>query len=185
MQRLKKNIVLIAIDEAHVSLPSQWGNEEMREDMFLAPAYLRAQVSTTTKAPVLAMTASASSKVAAGKSKTKSEVDQIKDMCGIQFSETTVITISPVLHNHIFVNVKKPPSVYQFYGRDSTSSSDQRLGSVHLLWRIYLKQFVGDIKEGKTPKKAIIYVKRYIDLADLDEFLTLELGMLNTYNNII
>ena len=110
---LRDKIVLICVDEAHVSLPCQWGHGDMRQDMYSAPSYLRAQVATTTGAPVLAMTASA--KVKGEHKKTKSEIEEIKAMCSIQFSTTTVIKISPVLHNHLYMAVKKPPSVNGMY----------------------------------------------------------------------
>ena len=169
MQSLKHDIVLNCVDEAHVSLPSQWGREGMREEMNIAPSYLRAQVQATTKAPTLAMTASAKVK---GK---HSEVEEIKEMCSVQYSPTTIISISPVLHNHIYVNVKKPPATSGFYGKNCYSFSPQKIGSVHVLWRLYLKQFVSDIESGRKPKRAILYVKSLQDLTELDDFLTLKL----------
>ena len=51
--------MLLCVDEAHTCLKSQWGNQSMREEMSRAPAFLRAQFISTTKAPVLAMTATA------------------------------------------------------------------------------------------------------------------------------
>ena len=154
----------------------------MREDMHLAPSYLRAQVATGTGAPILAMTASA--KVKGGKKhERRDEIEDIKAMCSIKYSKTTVITLSPVLHNHVYVNVKKPPTNVGFYGTEETSSSPQRVGSVHLLWRLYLKQFVSDIKEGRKPKKAMLYVKKYGDLDEIDDFLTSELGHLEIARN--
>ena len=101
MQKIKDQIVLICIDEAHVNLESQWGNSSMREDMYLAPSFLRAQVFSTTRAPVLAMTASA--KVIPTAKGGKSELEQIKIMCSIEHSPTTVIAISPVLQNHNYI----------------------------------------------------------------------------------
>ena len=59
IQSLKQVIVLECVDEAHASLRSQWGHSEMREEMYLAPALLRAHLLSTTRAPILAMTASA------------------------------------------------------------------------------------------------------------------------------
>ena len=173
LKSIKSNILPNVIDEAHVNLASQWGKIEMREDMNIAPSYLRAQVQATTKAPTLAMTASAK---LSGK---PCEIEQIKEMCSIQFSHTNVITISPVLHNHIYVNLKKPPSSYGFYGKNCYTLTPQKVGSLHVLWRLYLKQFVRDIKDGKLPKRAIIYVKRMEDLIELDDFLTSELGHLD------
>ena len=173
---MKKQIVLNCIDEAHVSYPCQWGNDGMREQMYLAPAYLRVQVLSTTKALVLAMTASA--KVNTGDKKEKSEVEQIKIMCSLQFSETTTISISPVLHNHNYVVLKKPSSVNGFYGANCHSFTPQKTGSVHLLWRIYLEELVSSIKNNKKTKRAILYVKRMEELMEIDDFLTSELGHL-------
>ena len=180
VQRLKDNIVLVCVDEAHASLPSQWGHKDMREDMNIDPSYLRAQVMTSTKAPTLAMTASAKVK---GDKKHKSEVDQIKSMCAIQHSETSVITISPILHNHIYVSLRSPPPISGFYGPETQDSPTTKIGLVHLLWRIYLKYFVTEIKANRTPKRAIIYVKKMNDLVDLDEFLTMELEHLDVVRN--
>ena len=111
---MKTSVVLVCVDEAHVCLPTQWGHEGMREDMYMAPSYLRAQVMATTRAPILAMTASAKS--VANSKKDKTEVEEIKNMCSIQYSPTTTIVISPVLYNHIYVKLKKPPVTYGFYG---------------------------------------------------------------------
>ena len=104
VQKLRGNIVLVCVDEVHVSLPSQWGHEAMRQDMYNAPSYLRAQVMSTTGAPMLAM--SGTVKLKGEKKKDKSEIDEIKTMCSIQFSKTTVITFLPVLHNHLYVTIK-------------------------------------------------------------------------------
>ena len=104
-------------------------------------------------------------------------------MCGIKFSDTTVILISPVLHNHLYVALRKPPSNYGFYGKNSHSLTPQRIGSLHILWRIYFKNFVSDLKEGKVPKKAILFVKRLDDLMEIDDFLNDELGHLTVAQN--
>ena len=142
--------------------------------MYMAPSYLRAQVSSTTQAPVLAM--SASVKVKANKGKGKSEIEEIKTMCSIAYSPTTIITISPVLNNHIYVSLKKPPARSGFYGKDCFSFEPDKMGSVHMLWRIYLKRFVSDILEGKAPKRAILFVKKMTDLMEIDDFLNSHLG---------
>ena len=110
--------------------------------MYVAPSYLRAQVASTTEAPVIAMTASARTKVS--RRKDKSEVEQIKVMCSIQFSKTTTIVISPVLNNHNYVVLKKPSVVQGFYGENRYSFSHDQIGSANILWRIYLEKFVSD-----------------------------------------
>ena len=175
LAQLKTRIVLIVVDEAHVNLPSQWGNERMREDMYIAPSYLRAQVKGTTKAPFLAMTATAK---VIGSNKEKSELEQIKEMCSLQFSDTVTISISQILHNHKYVILKKPPSVSGFYGANCFSFSPQKIGSLHLLMRIYLKKFVEDVKDNRKPKRAVLFVNKLEDLIDIDEFLTSELSHL-------
>ena len=78
---------------------------------------------------------------------------------------------------------KKPATVFGFYGKDSDKSSGKKLGLIHLLWRIYLKNFVKDLKARRNPKRAIIYVKRLEELIFLDEFLTLELENLDITKN--
>ena len=170
-------IVLLAFDEVHACLPSQWGNEQMREEMYTAPSYLKAQVSATTRAPVLAM--SASVKVKTNKRKGKSEIEEIKTLCSIAHSPTTVITISPILSNHIYVSVKKPPTKNGFFGKDCFSFKPDKVGTVHVLWQLYLKRFVEDILTGKTPKRAVLFVKKMTDLMEVDDFLTSKLGHLD------
>ena len=170
---MKTSVVLVCVDEAHVCLPTQWGHEGMREDMYMAPSYLRAQVMATTRAPILAMTASAKS--VANSKKDKTEVEEIKDMCSIQYSPTTTIVISPVLYNHIYVKLKKPPVTYGFYGKNSYSFSPKQTGSVHALYKIYLKRFISDIKNNRNPKRAILFVKQTQDLADIEDFLSAQL----------
>ena len=59
VKKLRSQVVLVCIDEAHTCLESQWANEKMREDMKRAPAFLKAQFQSSTKAAVLAMTATA------------------------------------------------------------------------------------------------------------------------------
>ena len=49
-----------------------------------------------------------------------------------------------------------------------------------IYFEIYLRKFVQDLKEGGEPKRAIIFVKKYEDLFHLDEFLTSELGHLDS-----
>ena len=173
---MKKDILLLCVDEAHVCLPSEWGKKGMREDMYVAPSYLRAQVASTTEAPVIAMTASARTKVS--RRKDKSEVEQIKVMCSIQFSKTTTIVISPVLNNHNYVVLKKPSVVQGFYGENRYSFSHDQIGSANILWRIYLEKFVSDVKNGNVPKRAVLYVKTLDDLGEIDDFLTMQLGHL-------
>ena len=176
LQLIKKIIVLIVVDEAHVNLEDQWGNSAMREEMNLAPAFIKAQVVTSTRAPILAMTATA--KIKPSKPREKSEVDKIIEMCSLKYSPTTTIYLSPILKNHLYVNLKRPPSRSGFYGKNSYTFSEPKIGLVHILWRLYLQFFVSDIKEGSVPKKAIIYVKRLEDLAELDDFLNSQLGHL-------
>ena len=76
-------VVLQCVDEAHASLKTQWGHSQMREDMYLAPAFLKAQLLSTTKAPILAMTASA--KIDVNMKNEGYEVEEIKEMCSLKY----------------------------------------------------------------------------------------------------
>ena len=134
LKLLRPNISLITIDEVHASLKDQWGNEKMREEMYRAPSFLKSQVVSSLNAPTHAMTASL--KVSSESRKEKSQLDQVKIMCSIQYSKTLVISISPILHNHIFITLKKPPNLYGFYG--DSFGTEEKLGKLHILWRLYL-----------------------------------------------
>ena len=105
----------------------------MREEMTRAPAYLKAQFSSTTKA------------------------------------------------NQIYVRLSKPPAYRGFLGLKENSNGKD--GSVEVLCKIYLKQFVDSILNGVPPKKAIMYVKKLEHLADVNEFLKSKLGHLDIVKN--
>ena len=131
LNELKENICLICIDEAHANLKSQWGSKDFREEMYLAPSFLKAQISSVSPVPVLAMTATA--RIKGEKRKFISQVDEINTMCWIQFSYTRVISISPVLHNHLYVVMKKPASSQGFYGKNAFSLAEGVMGYRHSL----------------------------------------------------
>ena len=125
----------------------------------------------------------ASAQVKASKKKSMNQVEDIKRICSIQYSPLTLVSVSPILHNHIFVKLKKPATKHGFYGHNFFSMEEENTGVVHVLWRIYLKKFVSEIKNGRTPKRAIIFVKKLEHLTEMDEFLTIELGHLDFVND--
>ena len=172
VKAVKSHVVLLYIDEAHTCLKSQWGNQDMREEMSRAPAFLKTQFHSTTKAPVLAMTASA--QTVRKKETMRNEIDEIADVCSIQHTKYTLITQTPVIHSQFIVRVSKPPACHGF---------DDEGGSADILWTIYLKHFVKCIKEGTHPKKAIMYAKNLDHLREVNVFLREKLGHMDIVKN--
>ena len=182
IKKIKMEVVLSCIDEAHTCLQSEWGKEEMRGDMSRAPAFLRVQVQSATKAPVLAMTASA--KTSKTKSEQKSEIEEIATICSIHNSKYMTISISPILTSQIYVRIQKPPASRGFDGIICHSTRKEvKTGSVEVLKKVYLKHFIACINAGKKPKRAIIYVRKLEHLTDLNLFLRDNLGHLEVVNN--
>ena len=183
MKALRNQVVLLAIDEVHTCLESQWGNKGMREDMSRAPAFLKAQFQTTTKAPALAMTASA--QIHKTNKFSKNEVENIAITCSIHHSTFLTISLTPILPSQIFVRITKPPSYIGFDGIIAHSTNEKdKSGPVDILWKIYLEKFVRCIENGEKPKKAIIYVTNLDHLSDIHEFLLDKLGHLDHVKNL-
>ena len=99
INKIKKKIIFIILDECHMNLKEFWGKEDMREEMQTAPNFLRIHARFN-KAPYLIMTATA----------TPGNISDIKKLCGVHLSPTTVISTSPVLPNHIYFKVERPPT---------------------------------------------------------------------------
>lgn len=145
-----------------------------------APAFIKAQFQSTTKPPVLAMTASA--QISMSGSNSKSEVEQIAELCSIHHSPYLTILKSPIISSQLFVRLLKPPACHGFQGLNSRSETTKS-GSSEILWNIYLKHFVKSIEEGAQPKKAIIYVKNLNHLMDINELLRDKLMHLDVVKN--
>ena len=170
------------MDEAHSCLESEWGNDKMRQDMRRAPAFLKAQFQSTTKPPVLAMTASA--QISKSLDHSNREIEQIAALCSIHHSPYITVMKTPILSNQIFVRLLKPPATYNFRGQFNNTNSDKvKSGASELLWNIYLKHFVKCIEDGTQPKKAIIYVTNLIHLMDINEFFREKLIHLDVVKN--
>ena len=92
-------------------------------------------------------------------------------------SNNSNLSFSNSPQSHI-ISLKKPPTRFGFFGKNAFSLSEDKIGEVHLLWRIYLKKIVSELKNGRNPKRAILYVKRLEDLIVLDRFLMSQLGHL-------
>ena len=175
-------MVLLCIDEAHTCLETQWGTEGMRENMRRAPAFLKAQFQTTTKAPVLAMTASA--QTVKDKSSSKSEIEDIATTCSIHHTPFMTIYMTPIIPSQLYVRLLKPPACRGFDGELSHSTSKNVTGgSVDILMKIYLRKFIECIENGNRPKKAMIYVNNLNYLSDVNEFLLERLGHLPYVRN--
>ena len=104
-------------------------------------------------------------------SATESRADVIKSkrICDLQ-TNTTLIRSSPVLHNHMYINVKSPPDCNGFFG-----TADGNIGTKDLLNEIYFRDFIYAIKNGLKPKKAIVFVQKIKDLNAINDYLNNEL----------
>ena len=118
------------------------------------------QIFAVDGAPTLAMTATAS----------KNEEKEMKDCIGFKDVEIEVLRASPV-HDHMrFQAVRRPPNQVGFDGEFSAAGGF-RPGLGHLLSLIYLERFISDIKNGLTPKKAIIFFRTEMQLLAAYEYL--------------
>ena len=179
---LRSQVVLVCVDEAHTCLETQWGSDSMHENMRRAPAFLKAQFQTTTKAPVLAMTASA--QAFKTKKSSKSEIEEIASTCSIHNTSYMTIYMTPIISSQLYVRLSKPPAIRGFDGELSHSTSKNVTGgSVDILLKIYLGKFIECIENGQTPKKAIIYVNNLNHLSDMNEYLLGRLGHLPYVRN--
>ena len=158
IKKIKKKILLVILDEAHMSLNEFWGKEEMREEMKNAPSSLKIQ-GRFHKAPMLIMTATA----------TLSNIKDLKKLAGINNSPCTIISMSPVLSNHIYMKVERPPS-NRFYSVISDTGEIVKHGLKDLLEMLYLQQFIDSIKAGSNPKRAMIFTTLELE-CEINDFL--------------
>ena len=158
IKKIKKKILFIILDEAHMSLKEFWGKEEMRVEMKNAPSSLRIQ-GRFNKAPMLIMTATA----------TPSNIKELKQLSGIDNSPCTIISMSPVLSNHIYMKVERPPS-NRFYSVISDTGETVKHGLKDLLLLLYLQQFIDAIKSGRKPKHAMIFTTLELE-CEINDFL--------------
>ena len=145
-------IVFSFVDECQMNLSNHWG-EDFRPDMKSIPGHLRSKAIKT--APCLAMSATCS----------VSEIAELKLNLGLRDSNTVVLKSNPVQSQHCYVNVRRPPNVSGAFGDELDAG--HKPGTVQLLDRLILDEFVEDVKLGKKPKKTIIFFRREDDIPNV------------------
>ena len=88
---------------------------------------------------------------------TSSEVTDVVAALGLR-SPPTILTASPVQSHLKFSMVRRPSNNY---GLDGLINKDGKKspGLMDLLDRIYLNQYLTDLKQGKKPKRCIIFCR--------------------------
>ena len=151
LQTLGK-IIFTFVDEFQMNLSNHWG-EEFRPNMRTVPGQLRAKA--VRGAPLLAMSATS----------TQSEIEELKVNLGLREGNTIVLQANPIQSHFNYVKLKRPPNIYGASGFDDEESS--KAGWIQELDRIYLNEYVERTDSGETPKKAIIFVRKEDDLAEI------------------
>ena len=147
-------IIFTFVDEFQMNLSNHWG-AEFRPYMKTLPGQLRA--SAVKGAPVLAMSATS----------TKVEVEELKSILGLR-NNTVVLQASPVQSQHMSVKIKRPANIYGSYGLEGGESGElEKPGTVQLLDRICLDDYVKCLRSGEQPKKTIIFFRKEDDIPDI------------------
>lgn len=158
LKKIESHLVVGCLDDGHLFNSDQWGDPSFRGDMSEMPRNIRGLLRKT-GAPFLILSATES----------KADIKITKRICDLE-KNTTLIRSSPVLHNHMFINIKSPPDCNSFFG-----TPDGNCGTKHLLDEIYFREFIDSVKSGTKPKKAILFVQKIKDLNAINDYLNKEL----------
>ena len=141
----QKMILLIAIDEFHQGQIGHW--DAFRPEMMTMIRRLR--VFRAPGAPTVCMSATATTK----------EVSEIIASLSFQTPPVELIA-SPNQPNIKVVTIQRPPNNH---GPDGFTDKKgvENPGFLALLERIYLREFVKYIREGKAVKRCIIFCRYY------------------------
>ena len=142
LQRLNR-IQSIIIDEFHQGGDGHWIS--FRPDMLRESCGLR--VYARKGASVTVMTATA----------TEVEIKKVVEMLGLR-KPPVVMTCSPVQSFHKYSVIKRPSNSYGLMGT-VTKKGVKRPGLFKILDRLYLGQFLKDLKAGKKSKRCIIFFR--------------------------
>ena len=108
----------------------------------------------------LAMTATAHAK----------ENIKIKQMCDMR-KDTVIIRRSPVTDNHMYLKIKRPPSLNGFIG----NSDPEVPSTLDLLCRVVLDKYISDIVSCVKPKIVMIFVQSFQELDAINNYLSINL----------
>ena len=142
LQRLDR-LILVCIDEFHQGGEGHWSS--FRPNMMKMSTGLR--LYGVANCPSISMTATA----------TNSEVRDVVKALGLR-TPPVILTASPE-QSHIKFSIIRRPS--NNFGLEGTVKKNgvRNPGLLDLLERVYLRQFVEDLKMGREPKKAIIFCR--------------------------
>ena len=142
LQKLDR-LVLICIDEFHQAGEGHWNI--FRPNMMRGSAGLR--LYGVKNCPTLAMTATA----------TNEEIKEVVTALGLR-SLPVILTSSPVQSHIKFSMIRRPSNNFGLDG-STNQKGVKNPGLMDLLMRVYLQQYLEDLKIGRNPKKCIIFCR--------------------------
>ena len=145
LKELQKNerLLLVCVDEFHQGGEGHWS--AFRPDMMRLSTGLR--LYGVQNCPSICMTATA----------TKKEIDDVVKALGLR-SAPVILTATPVQSHIKFSIIRRPSNNFGLEGT-TTKRGVRNPGLLDLLDRVYLRQYVEDLKVGAEPKKAIIFCR--------------------------
>ena len=138
-----ERLLLVCIDEFHQGGQGHWSS--FRPDMMKMSTGLR--LYGVQNCPSICMTATA----------TNQEIKEVIRALGLR-TEPVILTASPVQSHIKFSVIRRPSNNFGLEGT-VTKKGVRNPGLLDLLERVYLRQFVEDLRDGKEPKKAIIFCR--------------------------
>ena len=160
----KENLLLmIVIDEFHQGCSGHW--DSFRPDMLRLSCGLR--IYAKKNAPVIAMTATAK----------KEEIQEVVNMLGLR-EEPVQIWTNPVQVYHKYTILQRPANCRGLLG---SLDKNGRLspGLWHLLVRIYVGEFLQAVKEGRKPKRCIMFFRNNVMMGAVYSLLQKLTGQTN------
>ena len=142
LQRLER-LILVCIDEFHQGGEGHWSS--FRPNMMRRSTGLR--LYGVERCPSIAMTATATNK----------EIDDVVTALGFR-RKPVILTSSPVQSHIKFSMIRRPSNNFGLEGT-VTKKGIRNPGLMDLLDRVYLHQYVEDLRTGAVPKKAIIFCR--------------------------
>ena len=86
------------------------------------------------------------------------EVEEVKKTLGLRDANTVVLKSNPIQSQICFVKVERPPNLYGTFGQEE--DDPVKPGLIHVLNRIYLNQYVRDLRRGQSPKKSNNFLQK-------------------------
>ena len=156
----RKNLIkLIVFDEVHTML--HWSS--FREDIMRVSASIRAYAP---EAPVCIMSATVTT------SELRSLVKQL------DLSPNPVLLANSPMKSHIkFSFVRRPANAFGVEGIEDGEGQLLRPGLIHMLKDLYFDDMFEDMKQGRTPKRAIIFFRGLEKQAAVASFLRAKTGL--------